>query len=162
MSGKRKLWGEESMRKAVEYVQEGGGGLRKAARLYGVPHETLRRRVSGQVEEGCRPGPCTILTKSEELRLAKYVVDMADMGFGLSCNDIRSAAYKVAEACGKPHPFHDEMAGRAWLDGFFKGIPILLFASHSHFHTIEQYLPMSIPSVIIFQKLVLFMLGSIY
>ena len=125
MSGKRKLWGEESIRKAVEYVQEGGGGLREAARLYGVPHETLRRRVSGQVEEGCRPGPCTVLTKSEELRLAKYVVDMADMGFGLSRNDIRSAAYKVAEACGKPHPFHDEMAGRAWLDGFFKRHPNL-------------------------------------
>ena len=113
------------MSKAVEYVKEGGGGLREAARLYGVPHETLRRRVIGLVKHGCKPGPCTVLTKNEELRLARYIVEMAEMGFGLSRDDIRSTAYKLAEACGKAHPFRDEMAGRAWLDGFFKRHPTL-------------------------------------
>ena len=113
------------MRKAVEYVKEENGGLREAARLYGVPHETLRRRVLGLVEEGCKPDPRTVLTKNEEQRLVRYIVDMADMGFGLTSDDIRSTAYKIAEACGKPHPFHNEMAGRAWLDGFRRRYPNL-------------------------------------
>ena len=115
------------MRKAVEYVKEEDGGFREAARLYGVPHETLRRGL-GLVEEGCKPGPRTVkavLTKNEEQRLVRYIVDMADMGFGLTSDDIRSTAYKLAEACGKPHPFHNEMAGRAWLDGFRRRYPNL-------------------------------------
>ena len=47
------------------------------------------------------------------------------MGFGLTSDDIRSTAYKIAEACGKPHPFHNEMAGRAWLDVFRRRYPNL-------------------------------------
>ena len=43
MSTKRRQWSDESMHKTVGYVREGGGGLREAARLYGVPPETLRR-----------------------------------------------------------------------------------------------------------------------
>ena len=44
MSKARKQWKEESMSKAVEYVNQ-GGGLREAARLYCVPHETKKTRV---------------------------------------------------------------------------------------------------------------------
>ena len=113
------------MSRAVRYVMEGKGGLREAATLHRVHHETLRRRTMGVVEEGCKPGPCTVLTKDEEQRLARYIVDMADMGFGLSRDDIRSTAYKIAEACGRAHPFHNEMAGVPWLDGFFRRHPNL-------------------------------------
>ena len=115
------------MSRAAKYVSE-GGGLREAARLYGVPHETLRRRVLGVVEMGCKPGPSTILTKDEE-GLARYIVDMADMGFGLSRDDIRFTAYKIAEKCGRPHPFQNEIAGRAWLDGYLKRNPKLTLRS---------------------------------
>jgi len=44
---KRKLRQEESMKEAVAYVQN-GHGLRKAARLYNVPVETLRRRQAAK------------------------------------------------------------------------------------------------------------------
>ena len=113
------------MENAVKYVKEGRGGLRESARLHGVPHETLRRRVVGAVEEGCKPGPSTVLTNEEEERLALYIVEMAEMGFGLTRSNVRSTAYKLAEACGKPHPFHNEMAGKAWLEGFFRRHPKL-------------------------------------
>ena len=43
---------------------------------------------------------------------------MADMGFGLSPDTVRHLAYRIAEKSGRKHPFHDESAGRAWLDGF--------------------------------------------
>lgn len=80
---KRKQWSCESMEAAVKSVKE-GMGLREASRLYNVPVETLRRRVTRAVDLGCRPGPSMALTVEEETKLAKYVVMMADMGFGLS------------------------------------------------------------------------------
>ena len=80
---KRKLWADKSMVNAVKSVQE-GKGLREASRLYSVLVETLRRRVTGVVEIVCRPGPHNILTESEEQRLAVYIVDKAEMGFGLT------------------------------------------------------------------------------
>ena len=55
-----------------------------------------------------------------------YIVEMVDIGFGLSCDDIRSTAYRMAEACGRQHPLKNEMAGQAWLDGFFGRHPHLV------------------------------------
>ena len=114
---RRKLWQEESMKEAVAFVQN-GNPLRKAARLYNVPVETLRRRINGTVSLECKPGPSTILTKEEEECLAKYVIEMADRGFGLVSEDLMRAAFTIAERSGRPHPFHDGMAGRGWLEAF--------------------------------------------
>lgn len=64
MKTSRKQWTDKAMSEAVEYVRQ-GGGLREG--LYNVPHETLRRRVQGVVEMGCKP---TVLTDQEEEQLA--------------------------------------------------------------------------------------------
>ena len=48
--GKRKLWNEESMEAAMNGVQN------ENMRGYNVPFETLRRRVNGSVNPGCKPG----------------------------------------------------------------------------------------------------------
>ena len=60
------------MKEAVAFIQN-GNPLRKAARLYNVPVETLIRRVNETVSLKCKPGPSTVLTKEEEC-LAKYVI----------------------------------------------------------------------------------------
>ena len=65
MAAKRKLWSQDAMKEAVLSVSEGGKGLREASRMYNVPVETLRRRVTGAVEIECKPGPPTVLTKEE-------------------------------------------------------------------------------------------------
>ena len=114
---KRKLWSNESMAAAVKSVRE-GMGLRESARQYNVPVETLRRRVVGSVDLDCRSGPPTVLTKDEEDRLARYLVEMSDMGFGLSPEDVRYTAFRIADASGRPHPFQKGMAGYARLEGF--------------------------------------------
>lgn len=122
---KRKQWTPESMDAAVSYVKNENSSLREAARLYNVPVETLRRRVIGSVEMGCKPGPPTVLTTEEETRLAKYLVDMVDMGFGLSREDVMAMAFNIAERMHKNHPFKDGFAGRGWYDGFMARHPKL-------------------------------------
>ena len=66
-SVKRKQWAAGSMEEAVK---NGRMGLREASRKYNVPVETLRRRTAGLVSIDCRPGPPTVLTSQEEVRLA--------------------------------------------------------------------------------------------
>ena len=111
--------------KAVAAVKEAGVPLREAARRFNIPIETLRRRVIGTVALDTRPGPSTVLSKEEEDLLSKYVVDMADMGFGLSREDVMRMAFVIAEKTGKQHPFKDERAGRGWYEGFKSRHPYL-------------------------------------
>ena len=81
---KRKLWSDESMLAATSSV---------ASRTYNVPFDTLRRRVNGSVKPGCKPGPSTVLGEEED-RLANYLIQMSEMGFGLS-RDMYSDALKA-------------------------------------------------------------------
>ena len=97
---------------------KGGMAVREAARLYNLPFETLQRRAVGVVGLECSSGPPTVLTEHEGNELASYCVKMADMGFGLSRNDVMVVAFKIAEASGRNHPFTEGAAGRAWFDGF--------------------------------------------
>ena len=113
----RKLWSDESMRAAVQSVNQ-GKGLREAARLYNVPVETLRRRVTGMVDLDCRPGPATILTKEEEETIVHYLIQMADMGYGLTREAVMHMVCIIVEKCERPHPFKNEKAGRWWFQGF--------------------------------------------
>ena len=97
MAAKCKLWTKESMQAAVESIEE-GKGLRQIARLYNVQVETIWRRANGSVSISCIPGPATILTNEEEDRLCKYIIQMADMGFGLTTEDIMSIAFKAEKS----------------------------------------------------------------
>ena len=104
---------------------ENGKGLREAARLYNVPVETLRRRVTGVVDIVCRPGPPTVLTEDEEQRLAVYIAEMGQMGFCLGKEDVLRLAYRIVDKSGRKHLFMDGVAGRVWFDAFMKHHPKL-------------------------------------
>ena len=123
---KRGLWSIEAMKSAIKAVEE-GNGLREAARMFNVPVETLRRRVTGVVPIQCRPGPKPILAVDEEDAIASYCMKMAEMGFGLTREDLLRVGYLVAEKCGRKHPWSadDGVAGRAWLEGFMSRHPTL-------------------------------------
>ena len=84
MKAKKKQWLPENMEEACKSVKSESMTLRKAARAYNIPVETLRRCVAGTVSIDCKPGPPTVLMGEEEARLAEYCVAMADMGFGLT------------------------------------------------------------------------------
>ena len=70
-----------------------------------------------------------MLTSVEEQQLATYCINMADMGFGLSCDDVMRTAFKIAENSGRHHPFVKGSAGRAWFEGFRTRHPKLTIRS---------------------------------
>ena len=105
----RKKWTEEAMKSAVEAVGDIGGdektilSLRGAAKRFNVPVETLRRRVTGLVDVNCRLGPRPVFCTHAEERLANYCIQMADMGFGLSKEDVMRSAFLLTEKSGLKH-----------------------------------------------------------
>ena len=117
------------MEEAVKAIRENRMGYREASRGFNVPVETLRRRIMGVVEMDTRPGPPTVHSKEEEDLLAKYVVEMVDMGYGLSREDVMRMAFTIAERTGKKHPFKDECAGRGWYEGVKSRHPYLTLRS---------------------------------
>ena len=105
------------MSSAVSFCAQ-GGSIREASRKYNVPVTTLYRRTSGAVMLGCRPGPNPVLTVNAEERLVNYIVNMSEMGFGLSRQEVMCLAFQIAEKSGINHPFRDGTAGRKWFDAF--------------------------------------------
>ena len=97
--------------------------------MYNIQVETFRRHANGSVEAGCKPGPSTVLTDEEEDRLATYLVEMADMGFGLSRDTVVELAFTIVEKSQIKHPFRDGRAGRAWFEGFRRRHPKLSLRS---------------------------------
>lgn len=72
------------MATAIEQVQKQELSLTEGSRMYNVPLETLRRRVNETVAVGCQPGPKSVLTEEEETRIATYLIEMSDVGYGLT------------------------------------------------------------------------------
>ena len=44
------------------------------------------------------------------------------MGYGLTVDDVRTVAFRIAQRSGRPHPFISGKAGRDWYDVFFAKI----------------------------------------
>ena len=130
--------------------------------LENLPYETLRRRVNHMVSVDCKPGPGTVLTDNEESQLASYFVVMADMGFGLSRDDVMLTAFRIAEKSGRKHPFVKGCAGRSWFDGFKSRHPNLtLRSAQSLSHSRAIAANNEIISDFFWLNLALFVLGLI-
>lgn len=100
-------------------------GLRQAAREFGVPVTTLKRHVDGVVPLNAKPGPATVLTREEEEKLYQYCLDMCNMGYGLTVDDVTTITFRFAQSSGRPHPFTCGKAGRDWYEGLLRRFPKL-------------------------------------
>ena len=73
----RELWINEQMEQAMLSAAKGQMSANKAADLHGVPHSTLKDRLSGRVVHGTNPGPKPYLTRNEEMELSTHLIQAA-------------------------------------------------------------------------------------
>ena len=57
--------------------------------------------------------------------LVKYLVEMADMGCGLTRDTVMELAFTIVQKGERKNPFHGGKAGRAWFEGFRRRHPQL-------------------------------------
>ena len=92
--------------------------MRSSKIIFNVSVET-----PGTVPLGCHPGPqCP-----KKSHIMEYVVNMADMGFGLTKENVMQSAYKIVEKTGKQHPFRNGSAEWSWFKAFHARHPKLTF-----------------------------------
>ena len=61
-----------------------------------------------------------VFTQEQEFELVTYLKTMESRLFGLTLNDLRALAYQLAERNDIAHRYQTEIAGKFWVDGFFK------------------------------------------
>ena len=91
--------------------------IRKAAREFSIPYQTLRDRIIGKVDIDDF-GRETVLTHEEELSLVEHVENYARLGYGYSNTNMQKLAGEVAFNLGKRPS--DKPLSNCWLYGFLK------------------------------------------
>ena len=80
----------------MKLAQSGVMSRNRAAEAYGVPKSTLKDRLSGRVENGCRPGPKPYLQPDEEGELTTYLLTAASIGLGKTRHEVMRIAEGIA------------------------------------------------------------------
>ena len=124
---KRGNWAFEDLEKAVGEVQEGSLSVREAAAKYSIPKGTIHDHASSKVKQGSRPGPAPVLTEDEEEELVKWIIKMAEVGYG-QCK--QQVCIMVKDKNGRLNPFTDNLPGRDWWHSFLKHHPKLSMCTH--------------------------------
>ena len=93
---RRKKWTHEQMVEAMK----AGEGVNQAARAYGFPLTTLKDRISGRVIHGTKSGPKPYLSPNEEVELAQFLKDCAEVGYGRTRKNVMHIAQSVASEKG--------------------------------------------------------------
>lgn len=123
----RQAWSEESMKKAIEAVQENRMGWLAASNTFGVPQATLRRHALN-MNKTLLPNTKglgrfkTTFPPEIERQLVHHIMFLETRLFGLTRTAVQELAFNLAEKNGLKHNFNREKkrAGQEWLDGFLR------------------------------------------
>ena len=102
------------MNMAVDSIKKGGTTITRTALEHGVPRTTLQDRISGRVLNRCRPGRKPYLSKLEERDLSKFLVEVADIGYGKSRQEIKLLATYAAKDKGILTDDSRELSSDGW------------------------------------------------
>nr|XP_029720502.1 uncharacterized protein LOC115262239 [Aedes albopictus] len=119
----RKQYSEETIKRCLQVIAS-GKTVYAGCKQFGIPMSTIRYRMSGLWKEKYKPGPESVLTKSEEQKIVRWLGDMQDRGFPVSRRTLR---FKVSEFLSSDPsritPFRNNQPGRKWLIGFMRRNP---------------------------------------
>ncbi|XP_054723359.1 zinc finger protein 177-like [Uloborus diversus] len=111
----RETWTEDNLKEALRRLEAGEIGVNEAARYYGIPSRTLRRRrKTGNNIKTSSLGPQGVFGVENEKRLVKHIQRLEKCGFAPDKDTIRTLAFQFAEKLGLNHRFNLEsrMAGQ--------------------------------------------------
>lgn len=96
-----KQYNRESLLHAYNAVKNDRIPVDRAARLFGVPAQTLRDRVLGRVNIKSVWGKASLFSDEEEQYLVDYLEELAKVGYGLNRSQLNVLATEMAIKLGK-------------------------------------------------------------
>lgn len=116
---------DDSLREAIEKIQNNELSYGAASRIYNVPKTTLHNKMKNPVSHP--RGAATILSKDQEDELAEWILLHADFGDPRTKQDIIIAAAEIAQLDDSSSNFKNGTPTSGWIDGFFKRHPSLRY-----------------------------------
>nr|XP_022906536.1 uncharacterized protein LOC111418265 [Onthophagus taurus] len=126
-TSKRGDWSEESLVNAVKAIKQNEIGVNAAAKAFGIPKTTLKRRLkSNNFSKGSMGKPSLLGTENEK-KIAAHIKKLQSHGFTPTRDSVRYMAYYLAESLKLVHSFNTErkQAGYDWLLSFLSRNPQL-------------------------------------
>lgn len=121
---KNRKYNEATLRTAVENVLKKNMTVYRASKEYAIPWTTLKDNVRRAKEEGdkgiesqftmSKIGRPFSLPVELEQKLVAYIIEMQELGFGLTVNQIRKLAFSLAEAKNPKHCFSTDKGFAGW------------------------------------------------
>lgn len=111
----RQSWGEDAMAEAITEVKNKRMGWQLAAKTFGVPATTLRRRVAKDKGpmKGYLGGKLPTFNSELESQIVERIRDLEIRFFGLTTTDVRVLAFQLANRNGIKHNFSQEKKWQA-------------------------------------------------
>ena len=96
---------EEKLRAAVKAVDEDGISYGDAAKLFNIPKPTIHKYSKETIVMKPVPGRAPVLTPDEEGALEKWCLDLAELGFPRTDQDLLNQVEKIIKADGRETTF---------------------------------------------------------
>ena len=121
---KYRSYSPTSLTNAYLAVRNDGMSVRKAAKQFSIPRQTLRDRVKGKIDPDCTTtGRTPVFTLDEEAKLTEHIKTMATYGYGYTRQEVTDLATDFAHMLNKK-PKESVLTLR-WFEGFIKRWPEL-------------------------------------
>ena len=107
------------MEEALDDIKS-GTSISAASRTFNVPYATLHARVNGKYNIDVKPGPSSILTKSEEKDLVNWIFHLSKCGFPVTKEDLLDSVQNIVLKMKKKTPFTNGRPSKHWFQAFLK------------------------------------------
>ena len=131
----RASWDLKSMEMAIKAVQNKEMSIRKASQPFGVPKDSLHRRVTNKLKTIPSDKPETkllgayrkVLNDGQGKELSEYILKMDDSFYGMTIRELQRVVFEYCEKNKIKHMFNTtkKLAGRDFVEGFLKRQGIL-------------------------------------
>lgn len=120
-------WTANDLQNAVSAITERTMTINQAARTFGVPASTIRRRMRVNSFAKTPLGPSSVLGAQNESKLVAHIKKLQKSGFSPTRREVRTMAYKLVVQLGLKHNFNNDlgMAGDEWMQSFLRRNPEL-------------------------------------
>lgn len=106
---KRGNWTSRELSDAVDAVKNGDMGINEAAKAFGIPKTTFKRRLkTNNMDKMNRLGPDCSLGTTVEAKIVNHIKKLQKAGFAPTRLEVRIMAFNLAQRLGIPNKFNVE------------------------------------------------------